>query len=257
MRIGFGVSANDIPEYHDQLFQLPLIELEDFLFPDFADESQDRLPVIQAHLAGYQGEFLLSGPYIDLNPGTPDRLVQGVVRQRFAQAQAFANVIDAREIVFLSTFLPIIRLPMYDADWVARSVDFWGAFMETVNPGLVISLGNTFETHPDYLVQLVEGVGRQNFKLAFDLGHFLVYAEIDLPTWLARIAPACSTVYVHSNDGKVDTHAEPFQGVLRPNQIALLKRYLPEKTRLIVKSFNKASIPECVEWVEQALKTRE
>jgi sugar phosphate isomerase/epimerase len=114
-------------------------------------------------------------------------------------------------------------------------------------------LGNTFEAYPDYLVRVVEEVGRQNFKLAFDLGHFLVYAEIDLPAWLAQIAPFCSTVYLHSNDGKVDTHAEPFQGILRPDQVALMKRYLPEKTRLVAKPFNKSAIPKSVAWIEAAL----
>jgi len=254
MRIGFGVSANNLRDYRDQLFQLPLIELEDFLFPGFSDESQDSLPVIQASLAGYPGEILLSGPYIDLNPGTPDRLIQKVVQQRFAQALDFADGIQAKEIIFLSTFLPIIRLPMYDEDWVARSIDFWRAFMQTVDPSLTISLCNTFEAHPDYLVQVVEGVGRQNFRLAFDLGHFLVFAEISLLAWLRRITTACSTVYVHSNDGKVDTHAEPFQGILRQDQVALLKQYLPEKTRLIAKPFNKSAIPACVAWIESAFE---
>lgn len=253
MRIGFGVAADDIPDHRDLLFRLPLIELEDFLYPDFADRSLESLPDIQDSLAGYPGEILLSGPYIDLNPGTPDRLIQGVVQQRFGQALAFATGINAKEIIFLSTFLPIIRLPVYEEDWVARSVDFWGAFLDTVEPDLCISLGNTFEAYPDYLVRVVEEVGRQNFKLAFDLGHFLVYSEIDLPAWLTQIAPTCSTVYVHSNDGLVDTHAEPFQGMLRPDQVSLLKQYLPEKTRLIAKPFNKSAISECVAWLEAAL----
>ena len=255
MRIGFGVAADDIPEHHDQLFRLPLIELEDFLFPGFADQSKQKLPGIKAILAGYPGEIALSGPYIDLNPGTPDRLVRRIVRQRFDQALDFASGIDAREIIFLSTFLPIIRLPVYEEDWVDRSVDFWGAFLESVDPGLTISLCNTFEAHPGYLVRVVEGVGRHNFKLAFDLGHFLVYSEIDLPAWLAQIAPACSTVYVHSNDGKVDKHVEPFKGLLQREQVAQLKRYLPEKTRLIAKPFNKAAILESVAWLQTALET--
>ncbi len=255
MRIGFGIAADDIPEHLDQLFRLPLIELEDFLFPGFADQSKQKLPGIKAILAGYPGEIALSGPYIDLNPGTPDRLVRRIVRQRFDQALDFASGIGAREIIFLSTFLPIIRLPVYEKDWVDRSVDFWGAFLESVDPGLTISLCNTFETHPGYLVRVVEDVGRQNFKLAFDLGHFLVYSEIDLPDWLEQIAPACSTVYVHSNDGKVDNHVEPFKGLLQREQVAQLKRYLPEKTRLIAKPFNKATILESVAWLETALET--
>lgn len=255
MEIGFGVAASDITEHREQLFQLPLIELEDFLFPSFADESLEKLPEIQAILAEYTGQIKLSGPYIDLNPGTPDRLVQEVVRQRFDQALMFASGIGASEIIFLSTFLPIVRLPVYEGDWVTRSIDFWGAFLEAVDPSIIISLGNTFDAHPTYLAQVVKGVGKQNFQLAFDLGHFLVYSEIDLPVWLEQIAPACSTVYVHSNDGKQDTHAEPYQGVLRPEQVALLKRYLPEETRLIAKPFNKMSIPDCVAWLEAALET--
>lgn len=252
MKTGVGLASGDLKEYRQLISHLPFIELEDFLSPDFADRSAGALPQIQGLLESYPGEILLSGPYIDLNPGTPDALVRRAVRRRFAQVLHFATGIAAREIIFLSTFLPIIRLPAYDEDWIARSISFWKSFLKDLSPDLALSLCNTFEPQPEPLLRVVRGVGCANFRLAFDLGHYLVYGEIPLKDWLSRIASYCSTVYVHSNDRSVDTHDPPYVGKLRPAHLALLRRWLPEETRLIAKPFDKACLPESVAWIEAA-----
>jgi sugar phosphate isomerase/epimerase len=196
---------------------------------------------------------MLSSPYIDLNPGSPDRLIIEATRQRLEQAHEFARSLGATEIVVLSSFLPIVYLSFYEEGWVIRSVAFWRAYLDNVDPNIVISLGNTFEFSPEHLVRVVEAVNRPNFRLTFDLGHFLVYSKVDLEAWLKQIAPHCSTVYVHSNNGRIDTHDEPFTGILRSEQLAQVAAALPATTKFLAKMNNKATLRESVKWIENSV----
>lgn len=252
MRIGCGVHTDQIETYRKELFALPLIEVENYLYPGFADEMQTELPHIRDALAGYEGEILVSGPYIDLNPGSPERLVSEAAHSRFKQASEFALTLGASQLTFLSTYLPFIGLRYYDADWIARSIAFWQSFLDEINPELTIALGNTFEFDPDNLIRVVEGVDRPNFRLAFDVGHFLVYSQIGLSAWLDQIAEYCQTVYVHSNDGKADTHEEPFKGKLQSSDIALIGERLSAHTDYLLKATNKNTIRESATWLEAA-----
>lgn len=196
---------------------------------------------------------MLSGPYIDLNPGSPERLIVEATHQRFAQSHQFARSLGAMEIVVLSSFLPFVYLSFYEEGWVTRSVAFWRSYLDNVDPSITISLGNTFEFRPEHLVRVVEAVNRPNFRLTFDLGHFLVYSKVDLETWLRQIAPHCSTVYVHSNDGSIDTHDEPFTGVLRSEHLAQVAAALPATTRFLAKMNNKATLGQSVKWIEDCI----
>jgi sugar phosphate isomerase/epimerase len=251
LRVGCGIHSDDIPAYQGELFDLPVLEVEDYLDPTFADRDQERLPEIVAALADYGGTRVLSGPYIDLNPGSPDTLVQEATRRRFLQAQRFATALGASEIVYLSSFIPIVYLSFYEEGWVKRSIAFWRTYLAELDPGITVSLGNTFEFSPVHLVRVVDGVARPNFRIAFDLGHFLVYSKVDLGTWLDQIAPYCATVYVHSNDGHADTHDAPYEGRLTAAQLAQVAATLPRDAAFIVKMRDKGTVAQSVAWVRR------
>jgi sugar phosphate isomerase/epimerase len=253
MKTGYAIGSDQVATYKPQLFRLPVLALDDFLITGFPDQAQARLPEIKQLLAGYGGEIVVAGPHVDLNPGSPDRLVIEVVQKRYEQALAFAAEIGAREIMFLSSFIPIIGLAAYEDPWVSGSIQFWKSFMDAVSPSMTVSLANLFEFRPEFMLRVVEGVGHPNFKITLELGHFLVYSKIGLVDWLQKIAAHCSTVYVHSNNGQIDTHDEPYRGVLKREDIALIGRMLAPDTRLIVQVFNKSAIAECIAWVEEAL----
>lgn len=254
IKVGTSVHSDSIVPHRADLFQLDVIDLENFLFPGFADCAQDMLPAIRDALVGYPGELVISGPYIDLNPGSSERLNVEATHTRFTQACTFARALGAVEVIFYSPFIPIIYLSSYEEDWTARSITFWRSFLAEIDPALTISLANTFEFHPYYLAQIVEAVARPNFKLALDIGHFLVYSRIDLTLWMQKIGPHCSTVFVHSNNGEVDTHDDPGQGKLAACHLTQAARYTPGDIRFIVKTNNKDLMIQSVQWVKDALK---
>ena len=193
----------------------------------------------------------MSGPFIDLNPGTAESLIREATFKRFQQALRFAASVRAREIIYLSSYIPIINLSFYDRSWIENSTRFWQSYMDTVPYDTVICLANTFEYHPDNLVAVVKAVARTNFRLAFDLGHFLVYAREGLSTWLERIAPLCRTVYVHSNDGQIDTHEAPGKGRLSRPEVRQVIGKLSSETRFILKMNDKTSLEAALAWMDQ------
>ena len=258
MKVGCGIHSSQITLYKEILFKLPLIELEDCLAPGFLDHFQQEIPRIQDQLEEYPGEIMISGPYIDLNPGSSERLNIEITTKRFHQAYEFAKAIHATEIVFLSSFIPIINLPaLYEEDWIAKSIVFWRAYIESLDGDMTISLGNTFEFFPDYLVRIASEVDHPQFKLALDLGHCLVYSKISMNDWIEKVKRFCSTVYVHSNDGQVDTHNEPFTGLLKDtDHVKLLAANLSSDTKYLAKPGNKDYLAESIRWIEQQIYKR-
>lgn len=255
-KIGMGLGSQQIADLAALTCQTDALELEDFLNPAEFDRLEPRLAEARAALRDYHGELLLSGPYIDLNPASPDALVQEACRQRFRQALDWAKQLGAREIIFCSTFIPIIYLEFYEADWARRSADFWSAFLDEVPGGVTISLCNTFEFDPRWLVWVAGQVNRPNFRLALDLGHFLVYARIGLEDWLRQTAPFLSTVYVHSNHGQVDEHLPPGEGLLSAEQVQMAARYAPAQARFVLKPFEKTALPASLAWLRRVLEAK-
>lgn len=248
-RIACAVRSDQLVRYASKLRSLSAIEIEDWLDPTFPERASSALPVLQQALAGYAGRIQLSGPFIDLNPGSSERLIQQATRQRFDECHHFAHAIGAREIIFLSSYLPIINLSFYDQGWLTQSVAFWRSYLDGVDPHVTISLCNTFEYHPNLMLEVVEQVARPNFRLAFDVGHFLVYGQESLTNWLHATASHVSSVYVHSNDGHVDTHDEPGKGVLTCAQVDQIVVATSPDVTLILKMNNKESLERSRAWL--------
>jgi sugar phosphate isomerase/epimerase len=252
-KLGAGISSQQISSLADLLSELDVLELEDYLNPAEFSMLDGRYGAAKDQLAAFRGEVVLSGPYIDLNPGSPDALVRETCFRRFRHALDWARQFGAHEIIFCSTFIPIIYLEFYEADWALRCADFWTEFMAEVPREITISLCNTFEFTPRWLSWVADKVNQPNFRLALDLGHFLVYSTIDLEVWLRQTAPYLSTVYVHSNHGQVDEHLPPDQGVLTTAQVALAARYAAPDARFILKPFDKTCLQQNLAWLRQGL----
>lgn len=242
--------SDQLARYSSRIWKLPAVEIEDSLDPTFPERAQSAVPVIQQALKGYRGRILLSGPFIDLNAGSAEHLIQMATRQRFDECYQFARAIGAREIIFLSSYIPIISLTFYDQGWLSNSIGFWRSYLNSVDPHIIISFCNTFEYHPNLMLQLLEQVARPNFRLAFDLGHFLVYGHAPLSQWLGATASYTSSVYVHSNDGKVDSHEEPDRSVLTRTQMNQVAAAVGPETNLILKMNDKESLQRSLAWVE-------
>lgn len=238
MKIGAGFDLNSIPR--EILHELDVLSIENPLYPGYLDSPGKDDPEKVLKL-GFKGEIVVDGPYIDLNPATPEKRMRIFVAEKISQAIEFAIDIGAEEIIFLSTFLPMIRLDAYDKSWVNNSISFWQE-MADAYPKMRLSVGNTFEYTPYNLLALAEGVRRMNFGLALDLGHVLAYSKIKMDRWFTQMEPWLETVFLHSNHRRGDEHLELFDGDLLKDDGFQRVRPLLKSKRIVLKLFDRTDM---------------
>jgi sugar phosphate isomerase/epimerase len=249
MEITLGCSIGDL-RTHAAYRSHPLINIEDPLYPGYLDG--DTTADLQ-YLRGNPQRLIIDGPYIDLNLGSPEPKARRLAQEKALAAIAFARQCNALEIVFLSTFLPLIGLASYERGWIEESLRSWGAILEQERD-LPISLCNTFEYEPSNLIEIVETLSRPNLGLAFDVGHCLVWGKMDAIDWYRRIRDKCRVVYVHSNDGQADLHQSIRTGKLaEPGLLQKLSTALRDDSFVILKYFEKSGIQADIEHLKGVL----
>src|SRR5690554_2934373 len=175
--------------------------------------------------------------------------------EKVIESIEFAKRIKAEEVIFLSTFIPFINVDFYEEGWLEASKKFWEEVLNN-NNNIKISLCNTFESDPEYLINIVEHVNKDNFGLAFDIGHALLWGEMSILSWYKKIDKYLDTIYLHSNDGKGDLHISFRSGILveRNYEFQEILKYAKKiNNNLILKYFDKSQIISDKKKLEQLL----
>jgi len=247
--VGIGFDINNIAD--DVLQEIDIVNIENPLYPNYlsgnyiGDTNRFKAKSIAK-------KIIVDGPYIDLNPGTPDIEIRKVVERKVLQSIDFALSIGSDEIIFLSTFLPMIQVDFYDNAHVSNSINFWRNIISKTE-GIKISLCNIFEYDPSVLLKIVEGVNCINFGLAFDVGHAYAYAKTTLKDFFTKIESFCSSVYLHGNNGTYDEHLNIFEGdLLKSDQFQDIIPLIRDKN-IILKPFDKSMIIKNVEILKSTL----
>lgn len=243
--IGFDIN-NIIKELSDEvLSQIDIINLENPLYPNYL--NSDYKSDIERFLSKrYDKTIITDGAYIDLNPGTGESEIRSIVKDKIRQSIDFAISVKSSEIIFLSTFLPMIQLDFYDNAHIDNSIAFWKEIVSE-NKEIRISLCNTFEYNPDVLLKIAKGVDCENFGLAFDIGHAFAFGKAPLITFFDRVKPFCKTVYIHSNNQVVDEHLNLFEGKLLKSKEFQDIIPMIQDMNIILKPFDKSKLNENLE----------
>lgn len=235
--VGIGFDLNHID--NDILDKIDILNIENPLYPNYLD-SEIQADIQKIITADYKKAIITDGAYIDINPGTSEKAVRELTKQKVIRSIQFAEQIRSQEIIFLSTFLPMIKLSSYEDAFVQNSISFWKEVLK--NTDIHISLCNTFEYNPDILIRIAEGVNNKNFGLAFDIGHAFVFGHEPLKDFFEKLEPYCNTVYLHSNNGDIDSHLNLFEGTLI-NSIEFQKIVLMIKNKnILLKPFDKSNL---------------
>ena len=174
--IGIGFNINNID--NDILSEIDIINIENPLYPNYLNGDYET-DTKQFVCKNYGKAVITDGAYIDLNPGAAETEIKDIVKKKVQQSIDFANSINSIEIIFQSTFLPMIKVDFYDKAHIDNSITFWKDIM-SLNKDIRVSLCNTFEYEPSVLNKIVDGVDCDNFGLAFDVGHAFAYGKITL-----------------------------------------------------------------------------
>ncbi len=187
---------------------------------------------------------VLHGPFNELFPCAIDPKARELAASRYRQAIRLAQKYGAQKVIIHAGYNPWIYYPIW---YVEQSIVFWKEFLKE-DPGVDIVLENVLETEPQWVLDIVKGVGDPRLKLCLDVGHVNAYSKIPVDRWLEDWAPYLSHFHVHNNDGTADQHRELTDGTI-PMKALLQKidTLCPEAT-ITLELMEPAS---SVEWMEE------
>ncbi len=171
----------------------------------------------------------IHAPFMDLNPGSPEKLIRRATELRFRQ------VMDAAEIL-----KPVVMVfhPGYDRWRQGESQEEWlGNCIETFKPvleraeriGTTIAVENIFETEPSTLKGLLDAFASPSFRHCFDVGHWNLFKSVSMEEWFSTLGTYIAEVHIHDNHGSSDEHLPIGDGSIDFDlYFRLMKQYAPQ-----------------------------
>lgn len=161
----------------------------------------------------------LHGPFIDLNPGSPDPAVQRVTEQRFEQLLALVPLFKPKSVVCHAGY-DAKRYEYFKDTWLEKSLDFWSRLASSLAlHGARLMLENVYEGGPEDMLILLERLKDRAVGFCLDAGHASAFSQSNLDTWLDVLGPYLGQLHLHDNFGKADDHLALGGGVIDFNKI--------------------------------------
>ena len=178
--------------------------------------SGDNKPIekIKAKLEEYSLSCSFHGPFLDLSPAAYDPEIAAVTKARFLEIFAIAETLQP-EVIVLHSGYERWRFNQNINLWLEQSLSFWGSLVKrAVDTGNAIAVENIFETTPGGLRILFDEINSPAFGGCFDIGHWNLFAKMDLSEWLALLQKHIIAFHLHDNRGKFDDHLVPGDGFI-------------------------------------------
>jgi sugar phosphate isomerase/epimerase len=148
----------------------------------------------------------IHGPFIDLAPGAIDPLIREVTKRRISQVLNLLPIFQPSSVVFHGGF-DQRRYREIEEQWVEGALDTWSQCIDLVEgEGIPIMIENVYEKSPEFIARIFEAIDSPYFRFCFDTGHFNLWSETSLETWLQRLGDRIGEIHLHDNHGIVDEH---------------------------------------------------
>lgn len=176
---------------------------------------------------------LVHAPFMDLNPGAIDPLVQQATATRLHQVFQAAELLGAQRLVVHPGY-DRWRYGGNEDLWVEQCLKFWPPFIEKAAAlGLILAVENVFEDVPLSLEKLFAALDHPHFAHCFDVGHWHLFCrkQVSLPQWFERLGARMVHLHLHDNFGERDDHLPPGEGLIPFESLfALAAQYAPLAT---------------------------
>ncbi|MFW5730822.1 MAG: sugar phosphate isomerase/epimerase family protein [Desulfonatronovibrionaceae bacterium] len=146
-------------------------------------------------------------PFMDLRPGSPDRLIRQASLERLEKAVQVALPYSPSHVIVHSGYVPGVCDENYSS-WLENSVETWIRILDRA-PELNFYLENVYEQDPVQVKDLLAELGGR-LGFCFDIGHWHSFGRgslnRDLPLWLQNLGPYLGHLHLHDNEGEKDQH---------------------------------------------------
>ncbi len=181
-------------------------EYNEFFIPKVLDDDNGVQSVCQKYAEfGKPVYSTVHGAFYDVIPFSEDPKIREVSNLRVEQSIGAARQIGAKAVVFHTNYNPFLNTDVYIESWIENNKVYWSEVLRK-NPDVNIYLENMFDTSPDMMVALSEGLkGHANYGVCFDYAHAeLSCTEPDI--WARELSPYIKHVHINDNDLISDSH---------------------------------------------------
>ena len=201
------------------------VEIQSFSNPDYPLRNPQG---VHEHRNSYEQVAIraLHGPFGDLSPGSCDRLIREVTRERFEFAYHYAKLFHVSHIILHHGYVPGTN--SYRG-WLDRSLEFWNRFLSEKDEDICFHLENLLEPDPQLLADVVRQVNKPNLKVCLDVGHAHCHGKISVQQWVEELGELIGYVHLHDNHGDVDEHLTLGEGNIALDEVCyVLERRAPK-----------------------------
>ena len=142
------------------------------------------------------------GAFIDINPGSSDKLFRAMSRKRCRGSCALAKSLGAEYIIFHSSCEPFLRGSYLDA-WAGQCASFFEELADEY--GLNIRIENSQDLDAVPLQELMKRIRDPRIGVCLDLGH-VNYSRMSAAQWFASLGEWIGYLHLSDNNGLFDEH---------------------------------------------------
>ena len=165
-------------------------------------------------------------PFAELSPCAIDPKVRQVVLYRHRQALHFALQNGINRLVVHGGYVPLVYFPQW---FVAESIKYWKAFLESEKGDFTIYLDNVMDDDSCMLKEIVRRVDDPRLRLCLDVGHSNCISPQSVEEWVEIMGEDIGHVHIHNNDGCFDQHRPLDEGTLQMEKVLdLLTERVPD-----------------------------
>ncbi len=157
----------------------------------------------------------MHGPFNNLAYHSKDPLVRGVADCRMRQGLEIATALDAKFIVFHSTYSQFVAVKDYNIKWPKEAVNgLQGIVNEAEERGIPIVMENIWDDSPLALKGLLDILHSDYLKACIDIGHFNIFSKVPLAAWFETLSEDIAHFHIHNNFGIIDDHNSLLEGTI-------------------------------------------
>jgi sugar phosphate isomerase/epimerase len=142
------------------------LEVDEFCTAANMDSLQEWDGIVREKIRGVT-RLLFHAPFNELVPVSIDPEISAVTLRRYRQACETARRFGIARMVFHTGYLPNTTHPGWYTEQCAA---FWREFAKGW-PDTQFLLENVFESSPEQMKCLTDGIDCENVRLCFDVGH--------------------------------------------------------------------------------------
>ena len=238
-----------LPQVMDKFLALGVGAEIYFSALDLEEHTQEEMKAVLAPMVEAGLSFTLHAPFMDLNPGSVDPAIRKVTMGRWLGLLPLVEYLQARCVVVHPGF-DHWRYGTLVEEWLDIASRSLQDLMDRYPPDVLVAVENIFDRDPWVLKELLERVDHPRVGHCFDVGHFLLFSQVDLDTWFQALGSHLVELHLHDNHGDRDAHIAIGKGVAPWDRIFSLVEATARKPIMVVEAHTQEDALESLRYLE-------